>query len=250
MTSKLLNEYPLIVLPSLATKIGLNNAIVLQQIHYWLQKSKTDYVYNTYEGWQENFPFWSTKTIQRTITELENQGILVSYQDASTDRKKYYKIDYYVLEQILHEDNLSSSIETDCPDATPQNDLLLITETTTETTSENNKINSIDEFEKQFQIIWEQETGKLIAGMQAFGKMVDRFRAEGVTPEDYRIAIREQNNSDYPVKNPTSVENWALSIAKLRKTPVTPSKINRKASQLDMSKTENRSKYNAWVKDD
>ena len=38
MSKLLINEHPLQVLPSLATKIGLNEAIVLQQIHYWKKK--------------------------------------------------------------------------------------------------------------------------------------------------------------------------------------------------------------------
>lgn len=45
-------------MPTLATIIGLNESIILQQVHYWLkikEKSKQDYidghywVYNTYE---------------------------------------------------------------------------------------------------------------------------------------------------------------------------------------------------------
>ena len=32
----LIDEPPLMVLPSLAAVIGLNEAIMLQQIHYWL----------------------------------------------------------------------------------------------------------------------------------------------------------------------------------------------------------------------
>ena len=37
--SLLLNENPLIVMPTLAAHIGLNEAIILQQVHYWLLKS-------------------------------------------------------------------------------------------------------------------------------------------------------------------------------------------------------------------
>jgi hypothetical protein len=62
----LLNEYPLIVLPELAVKIGLNESIVLQQIHYWLiqhEKQEIDFhdgrywVYNSYPEWNKQFPF-------------------------------------------------------------------------------------------------------------------------------------------------------------------------------------------------
>ncbi len=36
MNNLLLDEHPLLVMPKLATLIGLNEAIVLQQVHYWL----------------------------------------------------------------------------------------------------------------------------------------------------------------------------------------------------------------------
>jgi hypothetical protein len=49
------------IIPSLAAKIGLNEAVVLQQIHYWLGISKHNiegrtWVYNTYEEWQKQLP--------------------------------------------------------------------------------------------------------------------------------------------------------------------------------------------------
>jgi hypothetical protein len=62
----LLDEHPLVIMPSLATKIGLNESIVLQQVHYWLQNKEKGnqnfhdghyWVYNTYEQWQAQFPF-------------------------------------------------------------------------------------------------------------------------------------------------------------------------------------------------
>lgn len=40
MSNLLLNERPLVVLPSLAKELGsLDEAVILQQIHYWLQRS-------------------------------------------------------------------------------------------------------------------------------------------------------------------------------------------------------------------
>ncbi|MDQ1000403.1 hypothetical protein QFZ28_000803 [Neobacillus niacini] len=40
MSTLLINEAPLMIVPSLAVKIGMNEAVVLQQIHYWLSISK------------------------------------------------------------------------------------------------------------------------------------------------------------------------------------------------------------------
>lgn len=97
----LINERPLIVLPSLAREIGLNEAIVLQQIHFWLNK-KVNYedgeywVYNTYEDWANQFPFWSQSTVRRILNKLEKDGLLKSanYNKLKVDRTKWYTINY------------------------------------------------------------------------------------------------------------------------------------------------------------
>lgn len=105
MSSLLLNDKPLIILPSLAEKIGLNESIVLQQLHYWLMDSSHirdghKWIYNTYSSWQEQFPFWSDKTIRRTITKLENMGLIVTgnYNKLGIDKTKWYRIDYDLLD--------------------------------------------------------------------------------------------------------------------------------------------------------
>ena len=43
LSNQLIDDYPILVLPKLAEKIGLNEAIILQQIHYWLKDSKHKY---------------------------------------------------------------------------------------------------------------------------------------------------------------------------------------------------------------
>lgn len=70
-------------MPTLATIIGLNESIILQQVHYWLkikEKSKQDYidghywVYNTYEQWQEQFPFFFYQDIAPDIYVIRKNG--------------------------------------------------------------------------------------------------------------------------------------------------------------------------------
>jgi DnaD/phage-associated family protein len=134
----------LIVLPALAVKIGLNEAIIVQQMHYWLQKSKHIYdgqawIYNTHAGWQEQFPFWSINTIRRAIKSLEDAGILIvgNYNKLKIDNTKWYRIDYQVLEGLSRPP--AQNGQTECSEWA---DHLLnmgrpLPETTTETTTEN-----------------------------------------------------------------------------------------------------------------
>ncbi len=120
MSKLLIQESPLTFQPSLAVAIGLNEAIVLQQIHYWISNTKNKgyeqdgykWVYNTYAEWKEtNFPFWSENTIQRVFTSLEEKGLVVAIQPmkGKYDRTKYYRIEYTNLE--VFEDIKSGAIE-------------------------------------------------------------------------------------------------------------------------------------------
>jgi len=108
MTSQLLiNEPPLQVLPTLAKTVGLNEAIVLQQVHYWLNPrlnkncfKEKHWVHNTLPQWERQFVFWSKKTIKRTIANLESSGLLISFVTRSFKKTKYYTLNYELLSRI------------------------------------------------------------------------------------------------------------------------------------------------------
>ena len=118
----LIDESPLQLLPSLAEKVGLNEAVVLQQVHYLITAGRTNperdrkfdgWVYNTVAGWQEQyFKFWSTKTLQRAITSLEDKGLLISRQDRNYSnfyRMKWYTIDYKALNALIDEPEVAAA---------------------------------------------------------------------------------------------------------------------------------------------
>ena len=105
LSKLLLDDKPLIILPSLAEQIGLNESIILQQLHYWLLESKNvkdgyKWVYNTYEDWRVQFPFWSISTIRRTIGKLESAGHIIvgNYNKLKIDNTKWYRINYGLLD--------------------------------------------------------------------------------------------------------------------------------------------------------
>ncbi|MCM3111648.1 conserved phage C-terminal domain-containing protein [Lederbergia lenta] len=107
MSNLLLDERPLIILPSLAEKIGLNESIIIQQLHYWLksngkQKGEHKWIFNTYEDWQKQFPFWSISTIRRTITKLEKANFIIvdNFNKLAIDKTKWYRINYELLESM------------------------------------------------------------------------------------------------------------------------------------------------------
>ncbi len=97
----------LFIIPRLAQEIGLNEAIVLQQVYYWLDDRRRPevrdgerWIYNTYTDWREQFPFFSLRTVQRTFLSLEQKGLLKSShfsrhpEAAGVDHTKWYTIDF------------------------------------------------------------------------------------------------------------------------------------------------------------
>lgn len=109
-SSKLLiNESPLVVSPSLAVALGnINEAIILQQLQYWLTRSKKTYnnkkwIYNPVRDWQKQFPWLSKTAITNRLNSLEEKGIIITanLNKRRFDRTKWYSIDYDKLNSLI-----------------------------------------------------------------------------------------------------------------------------------------------------
>lgn len=120
--SKLLFDRPPIVFdPELAELFGVPEAVILQQIHYWLQINRKAnrsfkhgyfWTFNSYPSWQAQFPFWSVDTIKRALTSLERRGILISavMNKMKMDRTKWYRIDYEALETQQNQRSVQNAL--------------------------------------------------------------------------------------------------------------------------------------------
>ncbi|MGB8648141.1 MAG: hypothetical protein WCF84_23090 [Anaerolineae bacterium] len=101
-TDLLLDDAPLLVMPALATRIGLNAALALQQLDHWLRTRPhvidgTPWVYHSLAAWRaNNFPFWSVATIARTFHRLVELGLVRTgnFNRTRYDRTTWYTIDY------------------------------------------------------------------------------------------------------------------------------------------------------------
>lgn len=119
MSKLLTDDHPLLVLPSLAAEIGLNEAIVLQQLHYWLGKSRhthngQKWVYNTINEWLEQFPWIkSRKTLAGCFNALTDRHLVVTgnFNRSKFDRTKWYSIDYSALAKLVSRLGSPDSLE-------------------------------------------------------------------------------------------------------------------------------------------
>jgi len=110
----------------IACAIGLKEAIVLQQIQYWIDiKKKTPknykdsfhdgywWVFNTYAEWQEQFPFLCLRTIKTIFKHLETEGYIIvgNYNKIGYDRTRWYRINYDKLEKSVKKYQESKEIQ-------------------------------------------------------------------------------------------------------------------------------------------
>ena len=169
MSNLLLDDRPLVIQPKLAELLGdLDEAVILQQIHYWLEKRLNikdgySWVYNSMVEWNKQFPWLSLKTLKRKFKSLEDKGLLITgnYNKAKFDRTKWYRIDYDAFSNLGNAlgQNDPTNVS-NCPNAKGQND----TTNTIDYTKNNNidnttttgptEIGSIYEF-------WESNVGSL-----------------------------------------------------------------------------------------
>lgn len=104
---------------NLAAEIGLNEAIVLSQLCYWISLNEKAgrnfhdgryWTYNTFEQWQEQFPFWSVRTIKTIFSNLRELGLITvgNHNKSNIDRTNWYAVNEEALSRLCNSCTMDS----------------------------------------------------------------------------------------------------------------------------------------------
>ncbi len=154
MSRLLIEEPPLQVLPSLALAVGLNEAIVLQQLHYLLREPKFGrqiaehkWIFNTVEEWRcRYFPFWHQNTIKAIFSSLAKKGLIVTCQpEGRLSRRKYYRIDTEKMDALAEETKSVQSNGQSLSDGKDKISPFLVAKTTCTKTTEQRGLKKSEE---------------------------------------------------------------------------------------------------------
>jgi len=211
----LINEAPLQIIPSLAVQVGLNEAILLQQLHFrsLISQNQRDgykWVYKTYEEWKnEEFPFWSVDTIKRTIRKLEKAGIIIStaeYNHMKMDKTKWYRIDYTSL-HVLTLQNAPTTIANSAEDEmqiapTLQGDLPSAITKELKSIKKSNTVENDLDVVSVLQYLNEKAQKDFQATSKPTERLVKARYQEGYTLDDFKKVI------DWKVKEWLNDPHW------------------------------------------
>lgn len=228
----LIDEPPILVYPTLAVILGINQAVIFQQLHFLLgitEKAKNHYnfvndrwwVYNSYAEWKASyFPWLAAGSIKRFFLELEELRLVDSMQSVKTpsDRRKWYTINYPAWEQFVLTigtncadggwEQIVPMVGTKCADGYSEN----TAETTTENTTKaaNAALSPFDEMKNairdtfQWPVPTKEEWGKI---QKAAKSLIDSEVPPSLVPALYAECKRRGYKSFSPLALPTVVSD-------------------------------------------
>jgi len=224
----LMEDIAIPVYPMLAKTLGINEAVVIQQIYFHINVKANSsnsnhfyegrwWVYNSYQQWCDNhFPWLTPRGLQAIMMNLEEKGILLSVQSLGNrwDRRKWYTLNLKVLEAILqnasmhHTKNASSKIHFLHDDST---------KSTTETLNINTSRSEALEQEK----LTETPDGDVCVGDQFTSNNMPEWEVRAEQPHSATATLVEGHDSFQQSK----LQNQAESLPGPRRAvphPATP----------------------------
>lgn len=204
----LYSKHPVIVDTDVAVAIGIKEAVIAQQLNYWLHSKSAKtingrrWVYNSYENWQkDSFPFFTVATIRRLFEKLEKMGVIITgnYNKAGFDKTKWYSIDEERLNDIINRPSAQNE-QTNCSkraDGAAQNEQTNTRDYTEITTDNNNNVldkpktsNSSDGVRKRIIDYLNSKAGVHYKhNANATKRVIDARLKEGYTLADFKTVI-------------------------------------------------------------
>lgn len=105
---------PMMFEEKLAVMYGLEEAIILQNLMFWIKKNRANskhfhdgryWTYNSAKAFETLFPFWNRAKIYRILESLEKQGAIFcgNYNDVAYDRTRWYAVKDEILDGVWSE---------------------------------------------------------------------------------------------------------------------------------------------------
>ena len=200
MNNLLFDERPLVILPSLAVALGdLDEAAILQQIHYWTQKNMNvvdgySWVYNSMDEWQKQFPWLSKRSLDRKFKKLKDKNLLIigNYNKKKFDKTNWYRINYEELNKLS---NVMPEVSTNA-NANTEAKVQAKVESKTKAKAEPNA-NTKDKYNFDYAkfIDWFNEiTGKNFRNTEDKRKLIRARLNEGFKEDDFYLITRFKVN--------------------------------------------------------
>lgn len=176
----------------LAVKYGLQEAIFLENLRFWILKNKANkrhfyegryWTYNSAQAYAALFPYWSKQQVERIIAKLKEQGVIqIGHFSSNTyDRTNWYSIN----DELLSSKSMNGGIQFDESTNTDINQI----KTTRKRTTDN----------PLFDLFWNAYPRKTNKG---FAKQIfQKLSVDQVLLDKMLLAIGQQKQSDQ-WKNP------------------------------------------------
>lgn len=95
--------------PILAAEIGVDKALFLHRLHYYLKKRGKEangqrWICHTLQQWHNRFKFWGIRKVERIIRQLEQSELIESgfYHPDKLNRTKCYTINEGKLAELIN----------------------------------------------------------------------------------------------------------------------------------------------------
>lgn len=209
-----------------ATRIGVDEAIMLNNFVYWLAKNKANnknffdgnyWTFNSVRAYSELFPFWKESQIKRILKSLIDQNVLVvgNYNQNAYDRTNWYSLsnEYIHLIDWTISTNGKAENSQPIPNNKPVNKTTNISYYEFSFTL--SKLTQYDNLSQEYKDKLKEEIEKLNLSI-AYDDFVDSLIAKGYKYKNFLIAYKTWCKKDFNKDkyNPNNNDEWTDGVTR------------------------------------